>query len=148
MGWPQRRLVPLVCCHQYCCPPHPPSCGTMTTHVTSTENQSSTLSRSTSTSAVKHMRGERCAKQSCAHADQLRHQRTRRGEGVARGRAMGCDGHQWASMCGNGSTLIRSKMEQEVAKDKSHKHHKSTESMVSGSEPKRELVLVPPGRRK
>jgi hypothetical protein len=35
-------------------------------------------------------------------------------------------------MCGNGATLIRPKMEQEVAKDKSHKHHKSTENMIIG----------------
>jgi hypothetical protein len=37
------------------------------------------------------------------------------------------------------------KMEQEGAKDESHKHHKITESMVSGGDSKRELV--PPGRR-
>jgi hypothetical protein len=48
-------------------------------------------------------------------------------------------------MCGTGPTLIRPKMEREVAKDKSHKHHKLTESMVSVGDPKRELVL--PGRQ-
>jgi hypothetical protein len=37
------------------------------------------------------------------------------------------------------------KMEQEDAKDKSHMHHKSTESMVSVGDPKRELG--PPGRQ-
>jgi hypothetical protein len=46
-------------------------------------------------------------------------------------------------MCGNRETLIIPKMEQEDAKDKSHKYHKSTESMVNGGDPKRELV--PPG---
>ncbi len=48
-------------------------------------------------------------------------------------------------MCNNKATLIMPKMEQEDAKDKSHKHHKSTESMVSGDDPKRKLV--PPGRQ-
>ena len=36
-------------------------------------------------------------------------------------------------------------MEQELAKDESHKHHKSMESMVSGGDLKRELL--PPGRQ-
>ncbi len=48
-------------------------------------------------------------------------------------------------MCGNEPTLIMPKMEQEDATDESHKHHKSIESMVSGGDPKRELV--PPGRQ-
>jgi hypothetical protein len=48
-------------------------------------------------------------------------------------------------MGGKGATLIMPKMEQKDAKDGSHKHRKSTESMVSGGDPKRELV--PPGRQ-
>jgi hypothetical protein len=69
----------------------------------------------------------------------------RHGEGVARGLTIGRNGRQWAAMCGNGATLIMPKMEQEDAKDKSEKHHKSTESMVSGGDPNRELV--PPVRQ-
>jgi hypothetical protein len=53
---------------------------------------------------------------------------------------MGRNGRQWAGMSGNGATLIMSKMEQEDVMDESHKHHKSTESMVSGGDPKRKLV--------
>jgi hypothetical protein len=48
-------------------------------------------------------------------------------------------------MCGNKATLILRKTEQEGGWLKSHKHHKSTASMVSGGDPKRELV--PPGRQ-
>jgi hypothetical protein len=58
---------------------------------------------------------------------------------------MGHDGHQLAAMCGNAATLILPKTEQEGGWLKSHKHHISTESMVSGGDPKRELV--PPGRQ-
>jgi hypothetical protein len=47
-------------------------------------------------------------------------------------------------MCGNKATLILAKTEEEGNRLKSHKHHKSTESMVSGGDPKREQV--PPGR--
>jgi hypothetical protein len=46
-------------------------------------------------------------------------------------------------ICGTGPTLIRPKTKGEVEKDKSHKHHEITESMVSGGDLKRELV--PPG---
>jgi hypothetical protein len=48
-------------------------------------------------------------------------------------------------MCGTGANLIRPIMEREVAKDKSHKHHKSMKSIVRGGDPKRKLV--PPGRQ-
>jgi hypothetical protein len=58
---------------------------------------------------------------------------------------MGHGGHQWVAMCGNGATLILPKTEQEGGWLKSHKHHKSTDSMVCGVDPKRELV--PPGRQ-
>jgi hypothetical protein len=57
---------------------------------------------------------------------------------------MGRDGRQWVAMCGNGATLILPKTEQEGGWLKSHMHHKSTESMVSVGDQKRELVL--PGR--
>jgi hypothetical protein len=43
-------------------------------------------------------------------------------------------------MCGNRALLILPKTEQVGGWLKSHKHHKSTESMVSGGDPKRELV--------
>ena len=54
-----------------------------------------------------------------------------------RARLLSCS--QWVVMCGNGATLILPKMEQEGGWLKSHKHHKSTERMVSGGDPKREL---------
>ncbi len=52
---------------------------------------------------------------------------------------MGCNGHQCAAMCDKGATWILPKTEQEGSWLKSHKHHKSTESMVIGGDPKREL---------
>jgi hypothetical protein len=58
---------------------------------------------------------------------------------------MGRNGRQWVAMCGNRATLIMPKTEQQGGWLKSHKHHKSTESMVSGGNPKRETV--PPGRQ-
>jgi hypothetical protein len=64
--------------------------------------------------------------------------------GVAQWDAMGVNWCQWAAMCGNRATLILPKTEQEGSWLKSHKHHKSTECMVSVGDPKRDLV--PPGR--